>query len=240
MVSFGEDDRGKTMKVMAAIAAVAIATTAIAAPIKSVPATPNTPLEFAQSYLRAQFELEQIRARSEQDLAAGDKMMTCIRNGERFELELTSQISQLKRLHLATAFESVNGAPAQISEMYDLKRTIMRRITAICRAFLIQRPGIDYSALAADSAKITADLEALDKMLFQEGVMVFGALIENRESSLHHADHLVITRRERDELLAQIKNEFGTDAKGANLSVSSAFLIRDKLMEYKCADDPWD
>ena len=84
----------------------------------------------------------------------------------------------------------------------------------------------------------------VDKMLFDASPGMFATLINNRANSKNQANHLVITRAQREQLLKTIQNYFGeklsrSDA-DANSYVAIAQLFRDKLNEFKCADDPWE
>ena len=55
-----------------------------------------------------------------------------------------------------------------------------------------------------------------------------------------HASHLVISCDDRKRLVGQIDSDFGAKlaAKDAGFGVAQAQLFREKLLEFKCAEEP--
>jgi hypothetical protein len=122
-----------------------------------------------------------------------------------------------------------------------MRQAFMRQITSICSAFAQgPKPGVDYKALAAKMPELRADLENLDKTLLETGVLVFSTLISDQPDKQGNTSHLVISCAEKQRLLDQIKADFGAnlDRKDASSGVTQAQLLRDKLVEFKCAEEP--
>jgi hypothetical protein len=208
----------------------------------------TTPFEFFGTSVSQLATFEQLRAGAEQEVqeSAGDsgKMwMGCIHSGTRFDLELSSAASMMDGMHLRAHFgdQQFQALPHQIAEIYRLRQAFMRKITAICSAFAEgPKPGVDYKALAAQMPKLRASLEDLDSTLFASGALAFMTLVSDKEDSQGHASHLIISCAQKQELLTQLKDEFGAklDQKGVPPGVEQAQLFRDKLIEYKCAEEP--
>lgn len=103
------------------------------------------------------------------------------------------------------------------------------------------KPGLDLGKLITRAPQITAEGEAVDKNLFQLNIMVFGSLIDMKGDSQNRANHLLITKAERDKLVWKIDNDFGTNLEtDKRYVVASASLMKKKLLEFKCSDEPWD
>jgi hypothetical protein len=133
--------------------------------------------------------------------------------------------------------------PDAIAGFYDQKTKVHSQFIAMATAFATgPKPGVDYSALAADAPKLTATLEYLDRSLFQATPLIFGMLIADKPDSQGHMSRLRITRAERDGLVRSLQIDFDgkMDQTDQNCIVSSASVLRDYLIKkgYKCSDDP--
>src|SRR5579872_5726420 len=138
---------------------------------------------FVSEYVRELAALEAIRDSAEKDLALSEsdpsaRMADCIRNGQRYQLELSSDISQLKQVKLG---EPVDDLPSLIVRFYQQKLAQYRQMTDACSTIIAgPKPGVDYGKLAADMPKITANIDYLDQSLFKLCPLVFAALIDQR------------------------------------------------------------
>jgi hypothetical protein len=208
----------------------------------------TTPFEFFGTYVSQLATFEQLRAGAEKEVqeAEGDSAKIsfgCIHSGTRFDLELNSAASMMDGMHLTAQFggQKFEALPHQIAEIYRLRRAFMGKITAICTAFAEgPKPGVDYKGLAAQMPKLRASLEDLDSTLFVTGALAFSTLISDKEDSQGHANHLIISCAQKQELLTQLKDEFGSklEQKGVPPGVAQAQLFRKNLTEYKCAEEP--
>jgi hypothetical protein len=79
-------------------------------------------------------------------------------------------------------------------------------------------------------------------MLFEDATkLVFFMLIDDKPDKNGHASRLIITRAQRDQLIASLQAGFGKkmDKKGdQGYFVASGTVLRDALSDHKCADDP--
>jgi hypothetical protein len=203
-------------------------------------------LNFAKEYVRELGSLEAIRENAERDVTQSAsnfraQMADCIRNGQRYQLELNMDISMLEKIKLP---KPVDQAPSTISQFYQLKLDQYGRMMEICSTMLSgPKPGVDYGQLAAEMPKISANLDYIDQSLFKASPLVFAALIDQRPDKENHLSHLVISKAERDALVRDINLAFGKklDQEQQKWGVSAASVLRDYLTkkDYKFADDPW-
>ena len=203
----------------------------------------QTSYQFVSTYVRELGAIESIRANAEAESksANANTISDCIRNAERFQLELRSQISLMTNFNLPPEYKTL---PSNIAQFYGLKLKIWQQISNACSTFMAgPSPNVDYGKLAAELPKLNAQLEYIDKALFEATPLIFATLINLKEDSQHHANHLVITRAERDTLARSINLGFGKklDTANQNYIVSAASVLRSYLTEkgYKCSDEPW-
>jgi hypothetical protein len=107
------------------------------------------------------------------------------------------------------------------------------------------KPDVDYGKIAASLPKINAQAEFIDQGIFKIAPAVFATLIETTKTNPHGgADHLIITKAERDDLVQQIKLGFGDKLNQHNQNwIESAVSVLEFYLEkkgYKCSDEPWD
>jgi hypothetical protein len=114
-------------------------------------------------------------------------------------------------------------------------------LSGMCQTMLEgPKPAVDYGKVAVGMPKLRADMEYADKNLLLMAALVFNVLISPTPDKAGHMSRLIVTRKERDELVHQINISFkNLDAKNADYAVSSAAILRDYLARkgYKCADE---
>jgi hypothetical protein len=199
---------------------LAAATAAIAAPY-----------QFVSEYVRELGAIESIRARAEKELSgsANETMATCVRNSTRFNLELTSQSAMISRMVLAAPLADL---PSKIASLYDDKAAIHQKLSDLCATMMAgPKPNVDYGALSAEAPKLNAQLEFIDKTLFQVTPLIFAALIDPVPDAQNHMSRLVITATERDALVRSLDSYFGKklDAPDQNYTVSAASVLKGYL-----------
>jgi hypothetical protein len=205
---------------------------------------PETPhLDFVTEYIRELASIQEIRESGERDLKQDSDatFSNCIHTSTLMQLELDSQIGQLKRMRLDDPF---NELIPTVTGFYKDKIKLWQQMIDICSAFVGgPEQGVDYAKLGADMPKIRARLDFIDKALFEASPLVFSTLIDMKPDSNGHTSHLLITKAEREALIKQIDTDFGSklDEKDANYGVSSAVVLKAGLQkDFKCSDDPWD
>lgn len=220
-----------------------IGTFALATPCSA--AVADTPLQFVREYIYEISSIENIRATSEKEQAAEPDsthvMLTCIRTTEAWNLELSGDINIMNGKHLDTGSQA-DEAPQDVAKLFTQKREIVSALASICSTMAKgPRDGVDYGEIMANMPKITAQLDYIDKLIFQTSPLVFMTLISNRPDSRNHMSHLVITKAERVALIDTIVASFGDrlDKPDQKYAVAIGQIFKDKLNEFHAFDDPW-
>jgi hypothetical protein len=201
-------------------------------------------LVFVSEYVRELGANESMREQSEKEVTAEPngptRFAAVIRSSTRITMELSSQISILKKMSLNDPFAEL---PTNIISFYDYKVKVHNQMIEMATAFISgPKPGVDYDAMAADAPKLTAMIEYIDRSLFQATPLIFAMLIDQQPDKNGHLSRLVITKAERNDLVRRLQTSFGKklDQKDQNYTVSSASVLRDYLAKkgYKCSDEP--
>lgn len=198
--------------------------------------------KFVSDYIHALSEIESIRADTESDLnttqSPQEQFSSCIHATE-LQMHAMADDANLAATYKFTG--SSKDTPALLVQYYATKGQMFNALSDICETMLEgPKQGIDYGKIAVKMPKLRADMEYTDKNLLMMSVFVFNVLIRPTPDRQGHMSHLIVTRKERDELVRQINASFKTlDAKDANYTVSSAAILRDYLARkgYKCADE---
>lgn len=191
-------------------------------------------LKFVSEYIRELGKVERLRSLAVEELKdESNRMASCIRSGTRFELELQSQISMLQGMRLDPPFEQL---PASIASFYERKIVLYKKMSDGCTAMMSgPKPGVDYDAIAAGAPKLTAEMEYIDTALFDASPLVFATLIDPVPDANNHMSKLIITKAQRNKLIADINSEFGTklDEKDQGHIVGAAWVLRAYLGKEK-------
>jgi len=209
------------------------------------PQKPETShLVFVTEYVRELEAMESIRASGEEELKRGaqdDVFSIAIHASTRSQLELRSEIAQLRGMRLKAPFDTL--IPTLVSFSQQKVERYQRMIDISSAMIAGPKPGVDYGKLAAEMPKIRAELEYIDQSLFEATPLIFATLIDQKEDSKNHVSHLIITKAEREKLLETLSDSFGSklDEKKPTYLVGSASVLRDYLRkDWKCSDEPWD
>jgi hypothetical protein len=221
------------------------------APAKAVakPAIKETPhLAFVTEYVRELSAYEELRVKGEQENAEAQKssgssaiFTSAIHTDTLFQLELRSEIAQLKGMRLNDPFDTIISS---ITEAYADKIKVWQRMSDISTAFIGgPKPGVDYDQFAAEMPKLRANLDFIDQALFEAIPSIFATLIDTKADSQGHTSHLIITKAERESLIQKLDTAFGSkmDQKSQNYGVSAASVLKAYLLkDFKSADEPWE
>jgi hypothetical protein len=207
-----------------------------------IPETPH--LQFVREVVRELAAIEEIRDKGEKELKAEPDHIfaNMIHSGTLFKLELGSQVEILNGMHIGNSPEEANSILARCDEN---KMEAWEEMVGIGGEFMNgPRAGVDYQKLGARVPELRAGLEYLDQTIFQSMPLVFATLINlDKANSQGHADHLIITKVERRDLIDYIDRSFGEkiNEKKPNYTVASAAMIRSYLnKDLKSSDDPWN
>jgi hypothetical protein len=205
------------------------------------------PFEVAREYVRELGELwaiqQEVDQEMVQDKASADpqnrSLMTTIRHATRVNLALKTNIAILGKMRMTRpGHEQTLGF---LTSFYQRRIDLNNQLIQITTEFIVPKNGVDYGKLAAQVPEITANMEDVDKGLFQITALVFMSFVDTKADSQNRANHLLITKDQRDRLVRNIENGFGANLnKDRRYVVSEADLFRMKLLEFKCSDEPWD
>jgi len=205
--------------------------------------SPHREVQFVSEYIRALSVMESLRADAEQEMKTAQshqaRSSSCV------------HASQLQMHAMATAADlagpyqlggDARQTPGFLVNYYTTKGEMFRSLGNMCRSML-QGPksGPDSGKVAAGMSKVQADMEDLDTSLPQLSVMVFGVLISPAPDRAGRMSRLLVTKRERDDLIHQISTSFKRlDAKDGSYAVSAATVLWEYLARkgYRCADEP--
>lgn len=201
-------------------------------------------LQFVTEYVRELSQIEELRQRAADNIANDPQhgFANCIADMTSLQMEYQSQIAAMKGITLSAP---VSELPSQISAFYQMKVNLYGQFIEACSAMMSDRPkpGVDYSQISASLPKIRAQLEYVDRSLFQASPLIFATLVDRRADSAGHVSHLVISNAERTELLHEMDTEFGgklDDVSNAGYVVQSAGIVKAYLLkDFKGSDDPW-
>jgi hypothetical protein len=184
-------------------------------------------LAFVLEYVRQLGANERLREVSEKETSqaasGADKIMAGIRASTRIVLELNSQITSLNRIQLAEPFDTL---PGNIATFYSMKVALHERLLEIDKIFLsAPNPNVDYGALTADAPKITANMEHIDRSLFEATPLIFATLIDEKADRSGHMSRLIVTKAERAKLVRDLTTSFGKKMEARTKTTSSARLL---------------
>jgi len=214
----------------------------IAAP--NVQETP--PFVVATEYVRELGELWAIQREVDQEILddktsddpANATLMTAIRHATRMKMALKADIAILSKMRITRKEheQTLGFLIGFYQHKVDLNEKVIRNTTA----FLSRRPGVDYGKLMAEAPQLTAEMEDIDRTLFQMTPLVFMSWIDMKPDSENHVNHLLLRTSQREALVKKIDSDFGaileTDRR---FVVASASVLKVKLLEFKCSDEPW-
>jgi hypothetical protein len=202
-------------------------------------------LKFVKLYVEQLEAVEDIRDTAAKEIKTDpdtQRLADCVHTMTKYQLELSTQISAMQQAHLSKPFDWL---PGSLAEYNKKKLYLYEQYGDACTALLeAPKPNVDYGKLAAELPKIDAQVEFIDKGIFKLAPAVFASLIQKKDNSHGGADHLIITKAERDDLVHQIKLAFGDklNQHDQNWIVSAASVLKFYLEKkgYKGSDEPWD
>jgi hypothetical protein len=211
-------------------------------PPGKIPETPH--LQFVQEFVRELAAVEEIRSKGQWELkdSPTSAFSNMIHSGTLFKLELGSQVRTLERMRLDAPYNTIIP---NLTGFYKAKIEVWQEMIDLGTAYVGgPKPGMDYDKPLAKMPELRARIEYIDQSIFQSAPLIFGTLINRKKTnSKGGADHLIISKYARANLIDSINNDFGTelDDPNPNYTVAAAATIKAYLLkEYKSSDEPWD
>jgi len=171
--------------------------------------------------------------------------MTGIRVGTRTVLEMNDSINRLDMI----ALDGPWTESKDLLKRMDAERIrIVQEMTQIGKSILSGAlgqpdPSVNYGAMTAHAPELTAQVEQIDKSMFTMAQPIFFGLVDERRLGPDgKVYHLLLTKKERDDMTQLIDNAFGPSLKDKNAThiVNAAWAIKYGLTRpnYKSADEP--
>jgi hypothetical protein len=152
-------------------------------------------LAFVKLYIEQLEAIEEIRDAAAKELKTDpdtQRIADCVHTMTQYQLELSTQISAMQDVHLN---KPLDWLPGGLVEYNKQKLDLYKQYGDACETMLAgPKPGVDYGKIVASLPKINAQVEFIDKGIFQATPAVFGSLIEMKANSHGGADHLIITK----------------------------------------------
>lgn len=203
----------------------------------------NPRIQLASEFVRELEVLYRLQETGKKELAeehsSSGKLTTGIRVGTRTVLEMNESINRLDGI-------AVDGQWADIRDLLkqlDSERIrIFQEMNQMAKAMMSgPKPGVDYGAMAAHAPELTAEIEQVDKSMFNMAQAMFFALVdEQRLGPDGKLYHLLLTKKERADMIQLIDRVWGQTLEDKNASsiVSAAWAIKYGLTRpnYKSAD----
>ena len=176
-----------------------------------------------------------------EDNSSSAKLLTGIRFGARTVLEMKQSIVRLDAIAVDAEWAKSRDL---LKELDSDRIRIFQELNQMSKAMMSgPKPGVDYGAMAAHTPELTAELEQVDKSLFKMAQLIFFALVDDQRVSpdgkLHH---LLLTKKERADMIQLIDEVWGQTLEDKNASsiISAAGVIKYGLTRpiYKAADEP--
>ncbi len=133
-------------------------------------------------------------------------------------------------------------APHLLLQLYQTEIQDLEQMKDIMKG-LVGKPklGMDYGAQLSNFTELRAEAEQHREMIIQMSAMVFAAMLNPQLDAQGHMSRLVITSRERGEILESIQARFGRTItqKGQDDYIAAAGVIQDYLHKgFSRSDDP--
>lgn len=211
----------------------------------ALPKAETPHLLFVKEYVREMISDEDLKTSIGKELAnaksVNEQLSTGIYFSKSVQLELRAQIGVLKGMRLNAPYDDLT---ADLIALYLQEIGLHQKLIDLNTSFMEgPKPGVDYSALATKLPQIRAELENVQKGVFEAATLVFMTLIDVKPDSQGHLSHLVITKADKSDLQEQlnIMLEGQSEHGDHDYYISAAMVIRGGLNKgHKCADESWD
>jgi hypothetical protein len=196
----------------------------------------SSPFQFVSYYINSLGTLHRIQVADQTEPSdAGIKhLAACVHSSMAFGLELTSQISKLKTIHLAPPADEF---PSSLAGLYQSKVDIYNQLGKVCGALLGAETAPTSGRLTAQALELGAQLQFADKALLDLSTLAILPLI------IAGSNRLTVTGSQRKQLIDAVTQNFGSMPKQTervSYPVGAAFGLQVFLLDRRSrsADDP--
>jgi hypothetical protein len=203
----------------------------------STPIASDQRLAFVQDFISMLSNGEELREQSIAGLNDKDNVFpNCIRDSTRLKLEMAGDAADLTSIKLEGA--DISDIPKIEARIFDNKADQYEKMSDICAKMIGgPQPNVNYSEVSAEMPKIGANLDYLDNAIFKSSPLIFAVLIDPQPDAQGHASKLVLTCKERDELVRTLNRDFKhIGATNVNYIQSTAAVLKAYLTKkgYSC------
>jgi hypothetical protein len=241
-----EGGKGEAMRRSLRVGLLLIAMMAYGACFTSAQSQEKNPrVQLVSEFIRELEILYRLQETAKKEVAENNstagQLTTGIRVGTRTLFEMDDSVRRLDMI-------AVDGQWAKfrdlLKQLHTHRIAVMQEMTQMAKTMLSEpKPGVDYGAMAAHAPELTAQVEQIDKSMFDIAQAFFFALVDERrvgaDGNLHH---LLLTKKDRAAMVELIDKIFGPtlEDKNATNIVSAAWVIKYGLKgpNYKSADEP--
>lgn len=203
---------------------------------------PPSQLAFVQEFVREMQELENLRADGEKDLShvrsGNEQILLFVHWATSVQVASRTDVEMLKDVKLSG---DSKDTPALLSKVHQERIELLEHMKDLGKQILKgPQPGVDYSQIMTDMTESRAVLERLNSTLVNpmSGLVFLSLLDIEHPDSRNHVSYLVITKKEKRELVKSLA--FTTGAPATNSPFQNAGgVIYDGLLKkgFKCADE---
>ena len=183
--------------------------------------------QFVNEYIRELIEVVELRADAARtgNTDHGGRIADCVRNGTRLQLALEENVRKMRSVKLHAQYEQ---SPEIIARIWEQEVTVYKQLTNMCAIFMDgSKPGVDYSEIEGQAPKLAAKIDYLDGMLFESSPLVCEALLSEEDHAQGRSRHLLMTRKERDKMVATLNSSLPEiDRKNPGYLTSSAKVLK--------------
>ena len=187
------------------------------------------------------YHLQETAKKEFADDSSSGKLATSIRIGTRTLFEMRESVSRLDMISLDTRWGEFRDL---LKSFHNQRMDIVQELNQMSKAMLSgPEPGVNYGAMTARAPELTAQVEQIDKGMFQMSQALFFALVdEGRVEADGNLHHLILNKKDRADTVHTIDTAFGRslDDKNSTSIVNAAWAIKYGLTRpnYKAADEP--
>jgi hypothetical protein len=177
-----------------------------------------------------------------EDGSTNGKLITSIRVGTRTLFEMQESVGRLQRM---TGLEKSWGEVKDLLlSFHNQRMLVVQEMSQMAKAMLSgPEPDVNYGAMTARAPELTAQVEQIDKTMFDMSKAMFFALVdEGRVEADGNLYHLILNKKDRANMVHTIDTAFGRSLgdKNATSIVNAAWGVKYGLTRpnYKAADEP--
>jgi hypothetical protein len=201
-------------------------------------------LQLANEFIRELYVLYELQQTAKKEFAednsATGRLATAVRVGTRTIFEMNTSIHQLDQIGTSGKWDDFRSMLRKFDEdRISLTGEMTEGAKKLLRG---PEPGVNYGELNARAPELTASVEELDKLIFQMSQALFLGLIDDdRVGSDGQLHYLILTKKQRNEMIKTIDLDFGSSLNDKNAThiVNAAWAMRYGLTlpKYRSSDE---